>query len=74
MGRGGLEHPVESPSEIGSVHARGAESGALTGQHPRTTPTTDSRLVALIDRWESLPEPIRRAISALVDADRPFRG
>ena len=41
-----------------------AESGALVD---KTTPT-DLDLAKVIDAWPALPEPIKRAILAMIDA------
>lgn len=58
MGGTGLELPQELPGKPIISQSRGAESGAVGARDPD--------LARLIAAWPTLPEPIRRAILALV--------
>lgn len=51
----------------GGTHGRG--SGRI-GPHREGPegPGLDPQLQRLVDAWPSLPEPIRRAVAALIDA------
>ena len=57
--RVGLERTLKNIGKTGNSKKRAAKSGANL---------TDPRLAKLIGAWPSLPDPIRRAILALVDA------
>ena len=62
IGATGLERPHDSSQETDNPLSGGADSGAL--------PSLDPRLVALIDAWPRLPEPIRAGIAAMLEAAR----
>ena len=53
------------------------ENTGLTGDHPHSPPHSpakpapdDPRLAVLVEAWPDLPEPIRRAVLAMVEAGR----
>jgi hypothetical protein len=59
-GARGIRSSHETPREIALPEVGGAESGALT--------PTDPDLSRLVTAWPTLPEPIKRAVLALVDS------
>lgn len=65
MGRGGLEHSPESPKEPLIPNQSGAESGARPPDSG-PSPPTDPDLARVVAAWSKLPEPIRRAVLALI--------
>jgi len=62
----GIEPPAKTPDNLPLRGTGGAESGALA--------TTDSDLCRIIAAWPILPEPIRRAVLALVETTGPGSG
>jgi hypothetical protein len=58
----------ESSGKTGDSETRGAESGALRDDPAPATPHDDPDLTRLVRVWPDLPEPIRRAVVALIDA------
>jgi len=71
MGRGGLEHTADSPSNLHISHAGGIKSGNTQSTHPSATQTkapTDPGLDAVVAAWPSLPPAIRAGVLALVKA------
>jgi hypothetical protein len=62
----GLELPANSPENPNNPTPCGAKSGALTTE----TVTMDPTLAKLINAWPNLPEAIRAAIVAIVQASK----
>jgi hypothetical protein len=60
----GLEPPQQNRRKPDHSDLGGAEFGALPDLSPKITP----ELVGLIDAWDSLPEPVRRGVLAMVEA------
>ena len=70
-GRYWTRTPLENKANTEGVDESGAESGALPGDSdPNRTPATptDPQLAAVVAAWPNLPEPIRRAVLALIGA------
>jgi len=65
-GVGGIRTPREIPGNTALPEQGGAESGALT--------IADAELARLVAAWPTLPEPIRRAVLALVNSATPAGG
>ncbi len=69
VGRGGLEQPPEAAEKTCDPGIGGAESGAVptdSAPNPKAMPPADPDLSRVIAAWPSLPEPIRRAVLALI--------
>ena len=62
MGVEGLEPSAKPPTKLQPLPGRGAKAGALA----TTPPPLDPELAALVVAWPTLPDPIRRAVLALV--------
>jgi len=60
----GLEHPPQTSEKTTDSQPDGAESGAPAAR----AAISDPELVALIDAWPDLPEPVRRGILAMIEA------
>lgn len=72
MGAGGFEPPPLSPRETHDTDSGGAESGAnRPDSAPETAPDQpplDVDLSRVVEAWPTLPEAIRRAVLAMVEA------
>ena len=62
MGTTGFEHPHQNSTDPPLSHENGAKSGVLV--------LNDHVLVALVEAWPTLPEPIKAAVRALVESVR----
>jgi hypothetical protein len=72
MGDEGFEQPSDSPRNSKVSENGGAEFGAVDAPIATTAGSsavsTDPTLTRLIDAWPTIPEHIRAAIHALVEA------
>lgn len=64
MGRTGLEHIAKPPEKTGVYNSSGAESGAVGDEIGKIDP--DLRRVT--EAWPTLPNDLRKAILAIVEA------
>jgi hypothetical protein len=67
MGGAGLEPSHKTPGETDGHDTGGAECGALVED---STPN-DARLTQVIEAWDNMPEGVRVAILAMVEAVAP---
>ena len=64
MGRTGLEHIAKTPEKTVVSHSGGAESGAVVDEIEPIEPD----LQLIIEAWPQLPDDLRKAILAIVEA------
>lgn len=67
MGGAGFELSRKTPGETDIHGTGGAECGAFAGD----SVPNDPRLMQLIEAWDDLPEVVRTAIVAMVEAVTP---
>jgi len=66
----GFELPQETTGNSSGSSQSGAESGALGARKPAFDALADPDLARLIEAWPTLPDAIRRAIVAMVEASK----
>ena len=64
MGDTGLEHLAKTPGKTSNSKASGAESGAVVDE----IGSIDPDLLRISEAWPTLPEHLRKAVLAIVQA------
>jgi hypothetical protein len=66
LGAEGFEPVSVTPNHTNSLPKSGSEGAAYSGAFSTANPQIDPDLAKIIEAWRTLPEPIRRAMLALI--------